>query len=146
LAAASEAIAAIVATVLAAAFAHFIAPLSVQTVVVAALIVLMPGLSLTTAVTELASGQLVTGTARFAGAMVVLFKLTFGSIAGAQIERVGWVPPPGTSGHAIEVIAAMTAAFSPRSCSTSRRDTRRRRSAVGLSDRFASAVCAVSGR
>ena len=66
----------IVATVLAAAFAHFVAPLSIQTVVIAALIVLMPGLTLTTAVTELATGQLVTGTARFAGAMVVLFKLT----------------------------------------------------------------------
>ena len=116
LSAASEAIAAIVATVLAAAFAHFIAPLSVQTVVVAALIVLMPGLSLTTAVTELASGQLVTGTARFAGAMVVLFKLTFGSIAGAQIvNALGWVPRTAqvmALPALVEVIAAMTAAFS----------------------------------
>jgi uncharacterized membrane protein YjjP (DUF1212 family) len=116
LAAASEAIAAIVATVLAAGFAHFVAPLSVQTVVIASLIVLMPGLSLTTAVTELASGQLVTGTARFAGSMVVLLKLTFGSIAGAQlVNALGWSPrtaqfiilPP-----AVEVIATLAAAFS----------------------------------
>lgn len=114
--AASEAIAAIVATVLAAAFAHFIAPISVQTVVIAALIVLMPGLSLTTAVTELASGQLVTGTARFAGAMVVLFKLTFGSVAGAQIvNALGWVPraaPTPELPALVEVIATIAAAFS----------------------------------
>ena len=116
LAAASEAIAAIVATVLAAGFAHFIAPLSVQTVVIASLIVLMPGLSLTTAVTELASGQLVTGTARFAGAMVVLFKLTFGSVAGAQIvSALGWVPQTAqvlALPAVIEVIATIAAAFS----------------------------------
>ena len=116
LAAASEAIAAIVATVLAAGFAHFIAPLSVQTVVIASLIVLMPGLSLTTAVTELASGQLVTGTARFAGAMVVLFKLTFGSVAGAQIvSALDWVPQTAqvlALPAVIEVIATIAAAFS----------------------------------
>lgn len=116
LSAASEAIAAIAATVLAAAFAHFIAPLSIQTVVVAALIVLMPGLSLTTAVHELASRQLVTGTARFAGAMVVLFKLTFGSVAGAQIvNALGW--SPGTTAAVelpviVEVVATLAAAFS----------------------------------
>jgi uncharacterized membrane protein YjjP (DUF1212 family) len=114
--AAAEAIAAIVATVLAAGFAHFIAPLSVQTVVIASLIVFMPGLTLTTAVTELASGQLVTGTARFAGAMVVLFKLTFGTIAGAQIaSALGWRPEvavPMALPAIVEVIATIAAAFS----------------------------------
>jgi uncharacterized membrane protein YjjP (DUF1212 family) len=116
LAAASEAISAILATVLAAAFAHFVAPLSIQTVVIAALIVLMPGLTLTTAVTELATGQLVTGTARFAGAMVTLFKLTFGSVAGAQIvNALHWTPrlAHGTTLPAlVEVVATLAAAFS----------------------------------
>jgi uncharacterized membrane protein YjjP (DUF1212 family) len=116
LSAASEAIAATVATVLAAAFAHFVSPLSIQTVVIAALIVLMPGLSLTTAVNELASRQLVTGTARFAGAMIVLFKLIFGSVAGAQIvNALGWTPRTiqGTTLPAfVEVVAALVAAFS----------------------------------
>src|SRR5690606_34639181 len=97
LAAAFEAVAALVATVLATAFAHFVAPLSLQTVIVASLIVLMPGLSLTTAVSELASNQLVTGTTRFAGAMTVLLKLTFGSVAASHIMFVlGWAPLPGT--------------------------------------------------
>ena len=116
LAAALEAIAAVIATVLAAAFAHFVAPLSVQAVVISSLIVFMPGLSLTTAVTELASGQLVTGTARFAGAMVVLFKLTFGSIAGAQVvHSLGWTPRAAqatTLPGAVEVLATIAAAFS----------------------------------
>jgi uncharacterized membrane protein YjjP (DUF1212 family) len=113
---ASEAIAAIVATVLAAAVAHFIAPLSVQTVVIAALIVLMPGLSLSTAVNELASRQLVTGTARFSGAMVVLFKLTFGSVAGAQlVNALGWAPRTTSATQLppiVEGVAMIAAAFS----------------------------------
>lgn len=117
LAAAAEAVAALVATVLAAGFAHFVAPLSVQTVVIAALIVMMPGLSLTTAVSELASQQLVTGTTRFAGALVSLFKLTFGSIAGAQVvAALGWTPKaaalPAALPAGVEIIATVAAAFS----------------------------------
>lgn len=116
LAAAFEAVAALVATVLATAFAHFIAPLSLQTVIVAALIVLMPGLSLTTAVSELASNQLVTGTTRFAGAMTVLLKLTFGSVAASQaMLAIGWTPMPGTPEALpgwVELIAMVAAAAS----------------------------------
>ncbi len=115
-AAASEAVAALVATTLATAFAHFVAPLSLQTVVVAALIVLMPGLSLTTAVAELATQQLVTGTTRIAGALMTLMKLTFGSIAAAQLTRaLGWTPElaQGTSLPTIvEVASAVVAATS----------------------------------
>ena len=116
LAAAFEAVAALVATILATAFAHFVAPLSLQTVIVAALIVLMPGLSLTTAVSELASNQLVTGTTRFAGAMTVLLKLTFGSVAASQLMlAIGWTPMPGTPEalpNWVEVIAMVAAAAS----------------------------------
>jgi uncharacterized membrane protein YjjP (DUF1212 family) len=115
LSAAAEAIAAMVATVLAAAFAHFVAPVSLQTVVVASLIVFMPGLSLTTAVAELASKQLVTGTARFAGAMVVLLKLTFGSVAGTTlVSALGWTPraaPAALLPAMVEVVATVVAAF-----------------------------------
>jgi len=111
-----EAVAALVATVLATAFAHFVAPLSLQTVIVAALIVLMPGLSLTTAVSELASNQLVTGTTRFAGAMTVLLKLTFGSVAASQLMlAIGWTPLPGTPDALpkwVELIAMVAAAAS----------------------------------
>lgn len=116
LAAAFEALAALIATSLATAFAHFVAPLTLQTVIVAALIVLMPGLSLTTAVAELASQQLVTGTTRFAGAMTVLLKLTFGSVAASQVMLVlGWTPMPGTPEALpqwVEFVSAIAAAFS----------------------------------
>ena len=88
-----EAIAALIATLLAAAVATFIEPLSLKTVIVASLIVLMPGLMLTNAVSELSSQQLVSGTARFAGALMILMKLTFGTVAAMQIVRLlGWVP------------------------------------------------------
>ncbi len=87
-----EAVAALVATLLVAAAATMV-PLSLQTVVVASLIVLMPGLMLTNAMSELTSRHLVSGTARFAGAMTTLLKLTFGTVAAAQLARLlGWTP------------------------------------------------------
>lgn len=116
LAAASEALAALVATTLATVFAHFVAPLSLQTVIVASLIVLMPGLSLTTAVTELATQQLVTGTTRFAGALTVLLKLTFGSVAATQVlTAIGWTAPQAelvALPQLVEIVAAVAAAGS----------------------------------
>jgi uncharacterized membrane protein YjjP (DUF1212 family) len=115
LAAAFEAVAALLVTILATMFAYFVSPISVQTVIVASMIVLMPGLSLTTAVTELATQQLVTGTTRFAGALMTLLKLTFGSVAAATLlGALGWTPPPAapsTLPAAVEVVAALVASF-----------------------------------
>ena len=92
---AHEAVSAFLATLIATAVATFVAPLSLQNAIIAALIVLMPGLSLTTAVSELTSRQLVSGTARFAGALTVLLKLTFGAVAAAQVVNLlGWQPMP----------------------------------------------------
>ncbi len=116
LAAAHEALAALIATTVATLFAHFIAPISLQTVIVAALIVLMPGLTLTTAVTELATQQLVTGTTRFAGALTVLLKLTFGSVAATQVlGAIGWtaaIAQPMELPAWVEVVASVMAAAS----------------------------------
>jgi uncharacterized membrane protein YjjP (DUF1212 family) len=92
---AQEAVAAFLVTLIATAVATFAAPLSLQGVIIAGLIVLMPGLTLTTAVSELTVKQLVSGTARFAGAVTTLLKLTFGAVAAAQIVNVlGWTPMP----------------------------------------------------
>ena len=92
---ANEAVSAFLVTLMATAVATFIAPLSLQGVIIAALIVLMPGLALTTAVSELTSRQLVSGTARFAGALTVLVKLTFGAVAASQVVNLlGWQPMP----------------------------------------------------
>jgi hypothetical protein len=47
----------------------------------------------TTAVAELSSQNWASGTARFAGASVVLLKLTFGTIAATQlVQAMGWQP------------------------------------------------------
>lgn len=91
--AAHEAIAAFIATLLASAVAAFVAPLVLQSVIVASLIVLMPGLTLTTAMTELSAKQLVSGTTRMAGGLTILLKLTFGTVLAAQLaELLGWTP------------------------------------------------------
>ena len=92
---AHEAVAAFLATLLATAVATWLAPLSLQGVIIASLIVLMPGLTLTTAVSELTARQLMSGTARFAGALTILLKLTFGAVAAAQLVNfMGWRPMP----------------------------------------------------
>ncbi|MFA6985737.1 MAG: threonine/serine exporter family protein [Arenimonas sp.] len=98
-----DALAAFLVTLIATAVATFVAPLSLQGVIIAGLIVLMPGLTLTTAVSELTAKQLVSGTARFAGALTTLLKLTFGAVAAAQVVNLlGWTPMPNT-GDALPV-------------------------------------------
>lgn len=86
-----DALSAFVATFLAFAISEFITPLALDSVVIAAIIVLLPGLTLTNAVSELSSQHLIAGTARFAGAVAILLKLTFGAVAAMQIGRaLGW--------------------------------------------------------
>ena len=75
--------------------AVYFVPIQVRSVVVASLIILLPGMSLTAAVRELSSQDLVSGTARMAGAMAVLLKLAFGTVAATQVCALfGLVPPP----------------------------------------------------
>lgn len=85
LAVASDAVSAMVATTVAILASAFVVPLAIKAVVLAALIVLVPGMSLTTAVREVSSGHLVSGMARLGGAMATLLKLTFGVVAATQI-------------------------------------------------------------
>ncbi|RCS29113.1 threonine/serine exporter family protein [Rhodanobacter denitrificans] len=85
LAAASDAISALVATTVAIVVSAFVVPLAIKSVVLASLIILVPGMSLTTAVREISSQHLVSGMARMAGAMSTLLKLTFGTIAATQL-------------------------------------------------------------
>ena len=83
-----EAIAALVAGFLV-VVVHDQAPtLSINTVLISGLIVLLPGLMLTTSVNELASNHLVSGMARFAQATTVLLKLGFGALVAMQLGRV----------------------------------------------------------
>jgi uncharacterized membrane protein YjjP (DUF1212 family) len=80
-----EALSALLATLIATIVDVYIAPLTVKVVVLASLIVLMPGLSLTTAVRELSTQHLVSGVARLAGAVTTLIKLAFGTVVANQL-------------------------------------------------------------
>ena len=111
-----EALAAFLSTLLATLASAYILPLSLQSVTLAAIVVFLPGLTLTTAVSELSSQHLVSGVARLAGALTVLLKLTFGAVAGSEVAKALHVPlravRPGESSVWIEVIALMCGALS----------------------------------
>lgn len=97
LSAASDAIAALVATFIATMVSAWLLPLALKLVVLSALIVLVPGMSLTNAVREMTSQHLASGVARFAGAAATILKLTFGTIAAAQVCAVVHIVPAAHS-------------------------------------------------
>ncbi|KGQ20824.1 Integral membrane protein [Lysobacter dokdonensis DS-58] len=84
---ASDAIAGFVAGIVAIAIASLVGPLNLNTVTIAALIVLLPGMTLTNAVNELTSRHLVSGTARFAGALTTILKLTIGTVIAFKLAQ-----------------------------------------------------------
>ena len=102
----------------AAAFAAFTAavvaqaapPLSVYIATVAGLIVLLPGYTLTIALSELAAEHLSSGTARFAGALVTFLMIGLGVAIGSRlaVATIGALvaAPPGSA-------AAATIALGP---------------------------------
>ena len=111
-----EAMAAFSSTLLATLASAYILPLSLQSVTLAAIVVFLPGLALTTAVSELSSQHLVSGVARFAGALTVLLKLTFGAVAGSEFANALHVPlrtvPPSPSPVWVEGVALLCGALS----------------------------------
>ena len=90
---ASDALLALVATLLVVLVATFVAPLNQNTVIIASLIVLLPGLSLTNAMNELTSQHLVSGTARAAGALSTVLKLTLGTVIGLYMADLAGLEP-----------------------------------------------------
>ncbi|MHC5110670.1 MAG: threonine/serine exporter family protein [Planctomycetota bacterium] len=69
---------AFLAAMIAMMFSRFVYPLDDRLVTLSSLIVLVPGLTITTALTELTMRHLVSGVARLAGAVAVLFTMVFG--------------------------------------------------------------------
>lgn len=90
---AGDAVAAIVAGFIAVCVASLVGPLNLNTVVIASMIVLMPGLALTNAFSELTSQHLVSGTARFAGAIATLLKLTVGVMIALTVAQLAGLDP-----------------------------------------------------
>jgi uncharacterized membrane protein YjjP (DUF1212 family) len=92
-----DALCAVIASFMVVAASHWIAPMDFKKTVLACLIVLVPGLSMTSAAAEIATQHLVSGTARMAGAFATLLKLSFGSFVGAEIARLlGFVAMTGS--------------------------------------------------
>jgi len=80
---------AFVATFLALLINHFLAQdIVISVVVISGLIILLPGLSLTIAMAELATQNMVSGTARLTGAATVFIQLAFGSALGVEIGKL----------------------------------------------------------
>jgi len=90
---ASEALAALLAGLVATLVASFVGALNLNTVVIASLVVLLPGMALTNAVNELASQHWVSGTARVAGALTSIMKLTVGAMIAVTLADIVGLDP-----------------------------------------------------
>ncbi len=66
---------------------QWLQPLSIEIVTLGSLVVLLPGLTLTIAINELATQNLAAGTARLFGAIVLLLTLAFGVAMGGGIGQ-----------------------------------------------------------
>lgn len=90
--------AAFVATIIVALWERFAAtPISLYVAVIAGVVQLLPGYSLTTALNELANRNLVAGTARLGGVLVTLLSLTSGFVLGAGVGGSAIVNAPTVS-------------------------------------------------
>lgn len=74
-----------VAALFAAVATLVLGPLAIELVTVAGLVVLMPGMTITTAMAELATRNLVSGTARLVGAITVVLSIGLGVAVGQRI-------------------------------------------------------------
>ncbi|MCD9032234.1 threonine/serine exporter family protein [Luteimonas sp. Y-2-2-4F] len=89
----SDALAGMIAGLVAIGVAGYVAPLNLNTVIIASLIVMLPGMALTNAINELTSQHLVSGTARLSGALTTVMKLTVGTIIALTVARLAGVEP-----------------------------------------------------
>lgn len=80
-----DAIVAVVASLVTYLLAKLIPGLNVGVIILSSLIIFMPGLFITIAIAEIATQNLVSGTARLVGGVMILLKLTFGVFIGTKI-------------------------------------------------------------
>lgn len=81
--------------VLASALASFGVQINVPFVILSSIVVFIPGLALTTALSEISSKNLIAGTSRLVDSTMQLFKLYFGAILGVTIASL--IIEPSTS-------------------------------------------------
>jgi uncharacterized membrane protein YjjP (DUF1212 family) len=97
-AALSEFLAGIVATMGAWGLSHLMPPITMGAVMLAGVVVVLPGFTLTRALTELATRNLASGSSRFMGAAMTLVALGFGVAIGDRIVAllpIAAMEPPG---------------------------------------------------
>lgn len=83
------------AALVAALAGMWLGPLNPTVAILGGVIVLIPGLTITISLTELATRNVVSGSARFIGAVMILVLLSFGAAVGGQFaQRVLDAPPP----------------------------------------------------
>ena len=89
-----EVVAPFVATLVVAAYDRFIGPIALYITIIASIVQLLPGFTLTTALHELASRHLVAGTARLGGVLVTLLSLGCGFSLAVAIIGTNMLPEP----------------------------------------------------
>jgi uncharacterized membrane protein YjjP (DUF1212 family) len=79
---------ALMATVLAMLCARVSADMTAGVIILASLIIFIPGLNITISIAEIATQNLTSGTSRLVGGLMILLKLTFGVFMGTKLASV----------------------------------------------------------
>ena len=98
-----EVLAPFISGVLVTGLLHFGLKVNVPFVILSSVIIFIPGLALTVALSEIANKDLVSGTARLVDSLMLLFKLYFGAVLGITVGGLLW----GNSMNVIEGINNM---------------------------------------
>lgn len=83
-----EAFMALVATLFASVLAKVSPDINVSVVILASLIIFIPGLNITISIAEIATQNLTSGTSRLVGGFMVLLKLAFGVFVGSKLAAL----------------------------------------------------------
>ncbi len=106
-----EVFAAFLATLIVAAYSHFISPVNLYVSIVAGVVVLLPGYSLTLALHELANQDLIAGTARLGRVLVILLALGCGAFLGFALVGTSFAHGTGSHPHPIDAAHLIIAAI-----------------------------------
>lgn len=96
-----EVFAAFIATLIVAAYTHFVHPANLYISIVAGVVVLLPGYSLTLALHELANQDLIAGTARLGRVFAILLELGCGAFLGFAVAGAGFMNAADVQPHPV---------------------------------------------
>ncbi|WP_371373755.1 threonine/serine exporter ThrE family protein [Thalassotalea aquiviva] len=106
-----EPLATIVSAIFLSAVTMFDPKVNVPLCILSSIIVFIPGLSLTTGLSELAERSLISGTAKVMDAFMCMFKLFFGAILGMTVGQLIWGHVPLEPSPEIPLWTAWVAVF-----------------------------------